>query len=698
MDTQFDIESVTKHAEYTTSFSSLSTTISPEYIQAHSKLYGYPIFEITCALSTEKFGYGILLSDWENVFKCDGDDMKRAYIHGDTCQHLYVMLSKQNFAFLKDTKPTSFETYVAQRILFPDNQEIKDRPTKKIEFEVGFQLVQNLSDLLVFKHQKNILNYQADFLLELKNNFNSDIPSIVVEVNEDAHVTYTPENEKFRQSVVESFNNRMINIPIKRSATQKEIEKTAETFSKVIRDLAKELVIEYTLTDDFIRVMEENNIEKTFIKMFFDNKTGDPKFRYYMSDVGDFLGYSSDRNHETLRRKLKTSQFEEDIDWKVQVSADSEDKPKWYTKKTKEPNKNAHNGKEPGIGGLGGLNKKVIIMTRPCFNKLCVLSRKPRSVQVAMMIIKQTDVALDYAQRLQVKAITNISNIKENKEDAKKRVEELVKQRVSKTNEAKLEKDIKELHKSLESKTVKILELETTVEERDNSLRIVRENVDKANYQVSVVEEEKRKVKKELLKAFEELKIMKDSSISVEIYEKKQKEIEDLNIVFNEYKSKYNILIKKYNCVVKKYNDIVLKNKCEDEENARLLQSKDQEISLLSQENSLLLARIAELEKMKTCTIKPINVETKISLPVKPVVKPVNIETQISSPAKVVVKPVVKSTVKQVIKPIDVKLTKVQLSAKTINALKDICRDKSLVGFSSHKTKSALIDWMLSKL
>lgn len=64
--------------------------------------------------------------------------------------------------------------------------------------------------------------------------------------------------------------------------------------------------------------MEENNIEKTFIKMFFDNTTGDPKFRYYMKDVGDFLRYSSDRNYETFRRMLKTSHFEEDVDWKVQ--------------------------------------------------------------------------------------------------------------------------------------------------------------------------------------------------------------------------------------------------------------------------------------------------------------------------------------------------------------------------------------------
>ena len=30
-----------------------------------------------------------------------------------------------------------------------------------------------------------------------------------------------------------------------------------------------------------------------------------------------------------------------------------------------------------------GLNKKVIIMTRACFNKLCIVSRKARSVHVA---------------------------------------------------------------------------------------------------------------------------------------------------------------------------------------------------------------------------------------------------------------------------------------------------------------------------
>ena len=84
--------------------------------------------------------------------------------------------------------------------------------------------------------------------------------------------------------------------------------------------------------------------------------------------------------------------------------------------------------------------------------------------------------------------------------------------------------------------------------------------------------------------------------------------------------------------------------------------------------------------------MKQAEIDTKISSQVKQndkmTMKQAEIDTNISSP----------------IKTIDVKLTKVELSAKTINALKDICRDKSLSGFSSQKTKSVLIDWMLTKL
>ena len=47
-------------------------------------------------------------------------------------------------------------------------------------------------------------------------------------------------------------------------------------------------------------------------------------------------------------------------------------------------------------------------MNRVCVNTLCIMYRKQRSEEVGKFFAKVYDVALDYAQRLRVKAITNI--------------------------------------------------------------------------------------------------------------------------------------------------------------------------------------------------------------------------------------------------------------------------------------------------
>ena len=590
-DDEFDIDLVTNYASLTTICPDIGE-IFGIVIEAFSRVCKFSIFEITSISHSKKKSYGILRTDWKTHFKCEEISSVFAYVKGDTSEHIYVLLNEENLLHLKDLKPKFFETYVAQRYIFPDNQDIAERPIKKFEFELGFQLFTLLSDLLVFKHQKNILNYQADFILELKNNFNGDIPSIVVEIDEDGHASYTPENEKLRQSVIEAYNNRMIHISVKRASTQQDIEEIAVKYSKIIRDLAKELTTDYSFEfdeEDFIRILQDNTVEPNFIKMFFDNKTGDPKFRYYMSDVGDFLGYSNAKNYEQLRKFLTSSpHFEENVDWKVQkvTSMYKYTQTSWCTKKqnSQDPNKNAHNGKEPGIKGNGGDNKKLIIMTRACFNKLCFLSRKPKSVQLAILIANHSNIALDYAQRLRVNAITNIGKLKENKEDAKKRMDFLVEQRVDKTKITQISKENKELQEKIDSLLEKIVELETTVEDRDKSLQIVRKNIANATYEISVLEEEKRKMQKRMSAVAEELRIMKETGISSELYEKKGAELEEVIVSFREYKIKYNT-------VVKKYNSIVLKNKDKNEK-------KQEQISLLLEENTLLLARISELEKM----------------------------------------------------------------------------------------------------
>ena len=552
-DDEFDIDLVTNYASLTTICPDIGE-IFGIVIEGFSRVCKFSIFEITSISHSKKKSYGILRTDWKTHFKCEEISSVFAYVKGDTSEHIYVLLNEENLLHLKDLKPKFFETYVAQRYIFPDNQDIAERPIKKFEFELGFQLFTLLSDLLVFKHQKNILNYQADFILELKNNFNGDIPSIVVEIDEDEHASYTPENEKLRQSVIEAYNNRMIKISVKRASTQQDIEDIAIKYSKIIRDLAKELTTDYSFEfdeDDFTRILQDNTIEPNFIKMFFDNKTGDPKFRYYMSDVGDFLGYSNKDNYEKLRTFLNGSHFEENVDWKLQkvTSMYKYTQTSWCTKKqnSQDPNKNAHNGKEPGIKGNGGDNKKLIIMTRACFNKLCFLSRKPKSVQLAMLIANHSNIALDYAQRVRVNAITNIGKPKENKEDAKKRMNVLVEQRVVNTKLTQISKENKELQEKIDSLLEKIVELETTVEDRDKSLQIVRKNIANATYEISVLEEEKKKLEKRIISISEELRIMKESSISDELYQKKDTELK-------EYKLKYNVLVKKYNANVLKNN------------------------------------------------------------------------------------------------------------------------------------------------
>ncbi len=85
--------------------------------------------------------------------------------------------------------------------------------------------------------------------------------------------------------------------------------------------------------------------------------------------------------------------------------------------------------------------------------------------------------------------------------------------------------------------------------------------------------------------------------------------------------------------------------------------------------------------------IKQAAVDTEISSAVKPIVKTVMKKTEmISSPVKLIANTPINQTT-----PVKAKLTKTDLSGKTINELKDICRHKSLSGFSSKKTKSVLI-------
>ena len=310
-------------------------------------------------------------------------------------------------------------------------------PRKRLEFEIGYQLINRLSDIVVFKHQENIMNYHADFLLELKNNHNRDIPSIVIEIDEDRHDDRDPEMEKFRQNVIEYFNNRFIRIPVKRNASQEEINKIVNDSVNRIRDLSTELILEYTLDineDDFIKQVEDHNIDKAFIKKFLNGNSGDKVFKYTHQEIGEFLGYPKTDNYHCLRMAIKgtarnPSVFVEGIDWKVACNLSC----KQLSKKS-------------GNEGNGGHNVLTYLITRTTFNRLCINAhRKPRAKQVAHFFAVVYEVAVSYVQRLRAKNVESGVNTRSSHEQVKERINQLVNQNVKKTSMYKISTELEEL-------------------------------------------------------------------------------------------------------------------------------------------------------------------------------------------------------------------------------------------------------------
>ena len=305
----FDSNSSTHIANYVTIVEDINITL-------HSKSCGYPLFRITDKITNEEYSLGIMIEDWKTYFKTPIDDVKVCQLSEQKVSHFCACLTKEVLEDLVKIKATYIETYVAQRMIFGDEVPT---PKKRLEFEIGYQLISKLSDLLVFKHQENILNYQADFLVELKNNLNRDIPSIVIEIDEDGHNDRVPAMEQFRQNVIEYFNNRFIRIPVNRNASQEEINKIVIDTERRIRDLSKELILEYTVDvdeDDFIKQLEDHNIDKDFIKKFLNGDSGDKVFKYTHQEIGEFLGYTKGTNNYPRLRQAITSVFVEGIDWK----------------------------------------------------------------------------------------------------------------------------------------------------------------------------------------------------------------------------------------------------------------------------------------------------------------------------------------------------------------------------------------------
>jgi hypothetical protein len=157
-----------------------------------------------------------------------------------------------------------------------------------------------LADNCKIELQKNIMDYRTDGLITITSLKCDKIDKIILEINENNHQSYNKDESKFRDDLLKTFKNRIINIPINRTAKKHEMDEVVELKIKEIKYLVNDLIAQYSLDsishDEFIKLLQkEMLIDINFAKMFAkQNHPVLDNFKYLHSEIAKFLGYVCD--------------------------------------------------------------------------------------------------------------------------------------------------------------------------------------------------------------------------------------------------------------------------------------------------------------------------------------------------------------------------------------------------------------------
>lgn len=403
-------------------------------LYVHSQKFGYSLYKLYNETTDRFYRYALLPTDanivWHTMIigeyhilcQCEGDNTSE-----------FVVLNTKFVNRLYEDRPSDINVYIIQRMLWPDDTDVRRGPTKKAEFELLYRLITSLSDLCVFQQQHKIANYKVDCLFALKINTISNIPEIGLEIDENGHRDRDPKKEQVRSLIIKQFVNRLVRIPIKRTASDNDIDLAAADAEKQIRLIFKDLVVDHSPDIDekqFLDMVDKYNIDKTFVSMFFRKTEGDPIFRYSHTEIGEFLECSNVENYKHLCNFIK-KELHEGEDYKILLDVCASSK----------------------IRSHGGHNKKMYMISRLGFYLICARLYKVKARTYCEHFARLYEITLDYCQRLRVRMIQNTPGQKEHKKAQaliKKRIDEVVEQRINKTKVAKVEKELEETRAALE--------------------------------------------------------------------------------------------------------------------------------------------------------------------------------------------------------------------------------------------------------
>ncbi len=173
---------------------------------------------------------------------------------------------------IKTSQNTSIKSYMLKRSLYPDDQTIRNTPSKKTEYELGRLVLTQLSDICVAEHQGNIGDYKADFIFKLKNAYFDKIPNIIFEIDENGHSDRDPEYEKVREQAMKHFTPNIYRVSADRKASDSDLKKIARQASEQIRMIFKDLALHYAskITPEmFAEAVSDYDIDREFLNLFW---------------------------------------------------------------------------------------------------------------------------------------------------------------------------------------------------------------------------------------------------------------------------------------------------------------------------------------------------------------------------------------------------------------------------------------------
>jgi hypothetical protein len=473
-----------------------------------------------------------------------------------------------------------------------------------------------------------------------------NIPPIAIEYNEGGHSGYNKLDENTRQSVIEYFGNRMVNIPITRQVTDQELGIILDKVAEDVISLLKELTIDYNpdITEDRLcEIIRKNSVDRDFISMFINGCGKSPyeKYKYCHTDVAEYLGYST----ENLRRDFNKSfikinncnyvvktlkEIKQDLSVRSTVHLNNDN---LSVRSTVQLFWNEYKARS---------DAKFYFINRVGFYQLCMASTKPKARVVREYFVEVYEAVMTYVCRSRKRNIDRLVKVKESIPIVEQRIKKRVDDSLNKFDSKKMAKELEEKNEYMKKMKKKIDEL-TDQKKQDD--RIMSEN-------------------NTFIK-----------QIQLSQYEAEEK-VEELKSKIVDQDEKVEKLKSKIDKLVPIYNSSVRSNK----QKQLLLSDKNKQLQKEVDKNSEKDLEICRLMKL----LEEKSVKKLLRKP-KPIIKPLIIDEVKNDP---IVEPVVEVKT--------VKYNKTVFSIKTVKELKDICRTSGVGGYSG-MTKSVLIEWMMTK-